>query len=141
MKTLKTLAAALLMFLSFSSFAADETKSEKLLMDYTVKIYIDAVSHGKMKGLSQVLDSDAKFTFTRNNEIYNYGKRDYLEFLKSTENIEQNCVTKSSIIDLNSTQSIVKVMMQYEGFTKIVHISLAKTSEGWKITNISNSFL
>ena len=139
MKTLKTFATALLVTLSIGAFAETKTEGENLAMDYTVKTFVDAISHGKVKNLAAVLDSDFKYTITRNNVICNYGKRDWLDFMKSCENVEQNCSTEYKIIEQNQSQSIIKVSMKYEGFTKVNLVNMANTSAGWKITNISTS--
>jgi len=140
MKTLKTLTAALLIILTSSAFANDETKSEKLMMDYTVKRYIDAITHGQVKGISEIFDKDVKMTTTRNKEIVNYEKSDILWALKYTKNAEQNCTTDYKFLEINPTQAIVKVSMNYEGFTKVNIASMANTAKGWKITNIATCF-
>jgi hypothetical protein len=44
MKTLKTLTAAILIILSTSAFAAKKNNNEKLLVDYTIKKFVNAVS-------------------------------------------------------------------------------------------------
>ena len=139
MKTLRTFATALLVTLSIGAFAATETRAENLAMDYTVKTFVDAISFGKVKNLGAVLDNDFKYTITRNNEICNYGKREWLDFMKSCENVEQNCNTEYKIIEQNQSQAIIKVSMKYEGFTKVNLVNMANTSAGWKITNISTS--
>ncbi|WP_242689227.1 nuclear transport factor 2 family protein [Pedobacter sp. SYSU D00535] len=141
MKTLKTFAAALLMALSFSVFASDEPNNQKLSMDYAVKAYIDAVSHGKIKGLSEVLDNDVKFTVTRGENIINYSKSEMLNSMKGSQNLEQNCQTDYSVMELNGTQAVVKVTMKYEAFSKVNIVTLANTTKGWKITNVSSSFV
>jgi hypothetical protein len=141
MKTLKTLTAALLIALTSSAFAADDIKKEKLQLNYTVQTFIDAVSHGKINDLSEVLDSDVKLTFTRANKIYNYNKAEILRSFKPLKNIEQNCNTDFSIIEVNPNQAIAKITMNYNGFSKVSLINMANSKTGWKITNISNSYL
>lgn len=141
MKTLKILFAALLMIGSFSSFSADGSKNEKLHMNYTLQTYINAVSHGKIKPLYEVLDRDVRLTAVRNNAVVNYSKDEILRFLKNSENIEQDCTTTYSTIELNKSQAIVKISMKYAEFDKITVLNISNTSRGWKITNISNSFV
>lgn len=140
MKTLKTLTAAFLMILSFSAFANDESISNKNLVEYTVKTYVDAVSHGKTENLSEVLDRDVKYTFTRGEKIYSYGKSDILKFMKGAEHVDQQCITETAIIEQNATQIIVKVSMKYDGFTNVNYLNIANTTKGWKITNITRAF-
>lgn len=139
MKTLKTFTAALLMVLSFSAFADDDKNSEKLKMNYALKTYIDAVAHGKIQNLPEVLDKDIKFTTTRGEQIINHKKSEMLNALKHNENVEQNCTTEFSIIESNPTISVVKVVMKYQDFSKVTYLNLANTTKGWKITNVSTS--
>jgi hypothetical protein len=141
MKTLQTLTAALIMFLSFNSFAADDLKSERLKMNYTIQTYIDATSYGKVKDIANILDYDVKYTITRGMEIKNFGKTDILTQLSHTKDVEQNCVTDYTVLEQTANQSIVRVSMKYEGFTKVDLVSMSNTSKGWKITNISSSYL
>lgn len=141
MKTLKTSIAVLLMITSFSSFAADESKGEKLLMNYTLQTYINAVSHGKVKPLYEILDKDVRLTATRNNAIVYYSKDEIIRFLKNSENIEQDCSTTYSIFELNKSQAVVKINMKYANFDKITILNMSNTSKGWKVTNITSSFI
>lgn len=141
MKTLKTLTAALLITLSFSAFAADGSKAEKLEMDYALKTYIDALTKGKISPLAEVLDKDVKFTTTRGAKIFNHTKIDMLNSLMGSDNVVQNCATEFSIVESTPTISVVKVIMKYNGFSKISYLNLANTTKGWKITNVSISIL
>ena len=140
MKTLKTLTTALLVILSASAFASDETSNNKLQMDYTIKAYIDAVSNGKVKGVGEIFDTEVKATETRGERIVNFSKSEIIASLKVNENIVQNCSTSYSLVDLSSTQAVVKVVMTYEGFSLVKYLNVSNTSKGWKITNISTTF-
>ncbi len=141
MKTLKTLTAALLIAFSFSAFAADGSKSEKLEMNYALKTYIDALTRGKIAPLDEVLDKDVKFTTTRGAKIFNHNKAAMLNSLKDSENVIYDCVTEFNVVESTPTMSLVKVIMKYKGFSKINYVSLANTSKGWKITNVSISIV
>ena len=141
MKTLKTIAAALLVVLSTSAFASDDTKSEKLNINYALKAYIDAVAHGKINGLSEVMDKDVKFTSTRGQQIVNHDKNQILNSLKNLQNVEQNCITEFSIVESTPTQSVVKVTMKYEGFTRINYLNMSNTGKGWKIVSVATSYI
>lgn len=141
MKTLKTLAASLLTVISLSAFAADGVKNEKPTIDNTLNKYVEAVANGKMDGLGDILDESMKFKVIRAEKVVNYSKADLLKSLKSSENVIQNCKTDYDVEQINSSQALVKVSMRYDGFTKINYINLDKTETGWKITNISSSYL
>lgn len=141
MKTLKTITAALLIVLSTSAFAKDDTKIEKLSINYALKAYVDAVAHGKIDGLNDVMDKDVKFTTTRGQQIINHDKDQVLKSLKHLQNVEQNCSTEFSIVESTPTQSIVKVTMKYDGFSKINYLSMSNTGKGWKIVSVATSFI
>ena len=141
MKTLKILTAALLLTFSSSAFAADEVKNEKLQMNYTIQTYIDAIAHGKIKDLSEILDKDVKLTVTTGEKVINYTKADILKSVLFIKNIEQNCSTTYQVIETNSPQAIIKVLMKYDRFTKITLVNMANTKNGWKITNITDSYM
>jgi len=141
MKTLKTIAATLLVVLSTSAFASDDTKSEKLNINYALNAYIDAVAHGKINGLNEVMDKDVKFTSTRGLEIIHHDKNQMLNLLKNHQNIEQNCITEFSIVESTPTQSVVKVTMKYDGFSKINYLSMSNTGKGWKIVSVATSYI
>ncbi len=143
MKTLKSIAAALLIAFSLSSasFAADGTAKEKLEMNYALKTYIEAVTDGKIAALPEVLDKNVKFTSTRGENIISHGKSEMLTALKSTENVKQNCLTQFSVVESTPSASIVKVTMKYDGFSKVSYLNLSNTTKGWKITSVSTSFI
>ena len=141
MKTLKTITAALLIVLSTSAFAKDDTKIEKLSINYALKAYVDAVAHGKIDGLNDVMDKDVKFTTTRGQQIINHDKDQVLKSLKHLQNVEQNCSTEFSIVESTPTQSIVKLTMKYDGFSKINYLSMSNTGKGWKIVSVATSFI
>ena len=110
-------------------------------MNYTIQTYIDATSYGKVKDIANILDYDVKYTITRGMEIKNFGKTDILTQLSHTKDVEQNCVTDYTVLEQTANQSIVRVSMKYEGFTKVDLVSMSNTSKGWKITNISSSYM
>ncbi|MFD2160780.1 nuclear transport factor 2 family protein [Paradesertivirga mongoliensis] len=141
MKTIQTLLAATFMVLSLNSFATEDPKSQKLGMDYALKTYIDAIASGKVKGFAEILDSDVKFTVTRGEKIINYSKSEMLSSLKNSENISQNCQTDHTIVEQSATQAIIKVTMKYDAFSRINYVTMAQTSKGWKITNVSSVFI
>jgi len=140
MKTLRTLLTVCLLALAFNTFADELNTSNKLSIDYALKMYLDAVSDGKVKGFAEVLDNDVKFTVSRGEKIVNYSKSEMMTSLKSSEGVKQNCTTEYTVVEQNSTQTIVKVTQKYNDFTKVNFVTFNNTSKGWKITNVSSSF-
>ncbi|WP_374164958.1 nuclear transport factor 2 family protein [Arcticibacter sp. MXS-1] len=140
MKMIKTITAALLIAVSASAFANDGISSAKYKMNIAVDNYIDAISRGNNKELSNLLDADAKYTLNHGNEVKNYSKSDLLKALKSSEGVVQNCATDHSVLEVGNSQAIVKVSMKYDDFTKVNYVTFTNTLKGWKITNISASY-
>jgi len=140
MTIFKTLIATLLILLSGRTFASEDISAEKLTMDHVLQTYINAVTHGQITGLSDVLENSVKFTTTRGAKIINNSKSEMLTALTRTSNINQNCITEHSVIEQTSTQAVIKVSMKYEDFTRVNVINLAKAGKRWKITNVSTSF-
>jgi hypothetical protein len=141
MNTLKTLTAALFTVFSFSAFASDDAIVERLKLNYAVQTYIDAISHGKVKEIAGILDSDVKLTMNYGDKLVNYGKADILRAIRNDKGVEQNCSTEYAIIEQNPAQTIIKVTLKYDGFSRVNLVNMANTSKGWKITNISSVFL
>jgi hypothetical protein len=141
MKTLKALLAATFMALSICTFAGEDPNSQNLSMDYALKTYINAFTSGKVKGFSEILDSDVKFTVARGQKIVSYSKSEMLNIMRNSENITQNCITDYSIVEQSATQAIVKVNMKYDSFSKVNYVTMAQTKKGWKITNVSSEFV
>lgn len=140
MKTLQTLAAALLITFSMSAFAAAEPNSKRFNMNYAVQTYIDAMVNGNTKELADFLDSEVEFSSTRANTVITHKKSEILKSLKDLQNVKQNCKTSYSVLEHNPAQAIVKVSMKYDGFTKVNYVTMKSSSDGWKITSVNSSF-
>lgn len=141
MKALKTIILAFCITFSFSAFSKDDgAKDQKFSMNYAVQTYIDALTQGKIKGFGDVLDNNVKFTLTQGEKVVSFNRNEMMEALKGTENLQQNCKTDYSIVEQNDAQSIVKVTMRYDVFTRINYVTITHTDKGWKITNVSSVF-
>lgn len=143
MKTLRTITAALLTVISFSAFASNENgmRNDKLKLSYPAQTYVDAVAHGKVSALPQVLDKEVKYTTTQGTKIVSFNRAQMLKSFESMSGVEQNCSTEYSVVESTPTISLVKVTMKYEGFSKITYLNMVNTANGWKITSISSSIL
>lgn len=141
MKTLKTITAALLITFSFSAFAADGTAKEKREMNYALKTYIEAITKGKIADLAEVLAKEVNFSYARGEKIVSHNKTEMLSALKVNENVNQNCATSYSVVEATPSFSVVKIVMKYDGFSKVSYLNLGNTGNGWKITSVSTSFI
>jgi len=140
MKAFKSILATLLLLSLIITTGYAKVDKESLTMDYAIKTYIGAVSQGKVKGIEDILDRNVKFTLAQGSKVINYNRAEMISSLKVSENINQNCKTDYSIIEKGEAQSIVKVTMTYENFSKVNYVTISNTDEGWKITNVSSVF-
>jgi hypothetical protein len=139
MKTLKSLTLGLvLLFTVVAAKAAD--KYERFTKNYAISSYIDAMGHGKLNGLTEVLDSSVKFSMLRGTDVISYNKADMLGFMKTTEGVEQGCTVTTSEVQNNDDVTVVKVDMKYPTFTRSNYVTVANTGAGWKITNVYSVF-
>lgn len=141
MKTLKLFLTALTLFTVFATAKANTPNKPVILSkDYAVTTYIDAMCHGKINGFNDVLDQNVKFSMVRGKQVISTDKTAMLDFLKANQNIDQDCTISTSVVDSNSAVTVVKVDMKYENFTRSNYVTIANTTDGWKITNVHSVF-
>jgi microcompartment protein CcmL/EutN len=142
MKTLKTIALGLILLATFgaANAATKKANNEILTVNHAVSTYINAMVHGQVSDLSAVIDQKAEFTMLRGSKMLSFNKTEILGSVQQNENVEQACTTTTSVRESNNDLTVVKVDMKYEGFTRSNYVTLANTSEGWKITNVYSVF-
>lgn len=141
MKTLKSIVLGLALLIVCSVAKANTyTDGENLTQDYAISTYIDAMTHGKLKGLSEVLDSDVKFSMLRGKTVLHFTRNEMLESLNASKNVEQECTTTTSVVENNEAMAVIKVDMQFQGFLRTNMVTVTNTGKGWKITNVYSIF-
>jgi len=140
MKTIKTIAAALLIAVTFGAAKANTIDNEILTVNHAVNSYVNAMTHGQVADLANVIDANAKFTMLRGKKMLSFNKAEILGSVQENENVEQDCKTTTSVRESNSDLTVVKVDMKYAGFTRSNYVTLANTADGWKITNVYSVF-
>lgn len=141
MKMLKLITLSLCFILAFGSAEARQQESKtRLTSNFTMQAYIDAMHHGKLKGFSDVVEDNAKFTMQRGDKVIIQTKSDMLKALKKQENIEQNCKVSQSVIQTLPNQMIMQVDMKYDTFTRINYVTLSESSSGWRVSQVSSTF-
>jgi hypothetical protein len=141
MKTLKTMMMGLALLFTFNfSQAATSSSPNGPTKDEAINAYLNAVVHGKLSGLADVIDEDVQFNMLRGDNVNTLNKRQMLNGLKSFENVEQDCqCTKTVVQDMDDINT-VKVEMKYADFTRVDVITAQKEGKGWKITKVDTSF-
>ena len=141
MKTLNTIIIALALIVSTLSTKADpRTSKERLTIPNAIKGFQEAFVNGKIKGFSELLDDNVKFTVSRGDKVITYNKDETMESLRKSANTVQNCETSHEIVETLPNQAVVKISMKYETFTRENYVTLTESDAGWKITHVSTSF-
>jgi hypothetical protein len=140
MKTLKSIMLGLVLLVVCGAAKATGTDAEKLTKNYAINTYIDAMSRGRLSGLTDVLAPDAAFSMLRGTKVQSYSKAEMINYLKENRNVEQTCTINTTIVESNADISLVKVDMKFDGFVRSNYVTLANTGDGWKITNVYSVF-
>jgi len=142
MKTLKLFVLLLSLLIAFgTAYAKSKPDDGIFTKTHAIDTYVDAVTRGKLDGFDEVLDPSAKFTTLKaNKRLVSYNKNEMLGFLNKIKNVEENCTTNTAIIENTADMIVVKVDMQFEGFTRSNYVSVANTGNGWKIINVYSVF-
>ncbi|WP_183567893.1 nuclear transport factor 2 family protein [Mucilaginibacter sp. SP1R1] len=141
MKTLKSIMLGLALLIVCSAAKANTyTDGDNLTKTFVINTYIDAMTHGKIKGLSDVIDQDAKFSMLRGKTLLNFTKSEMIESLNASKNIDQACTTTTTTVESNDALAVIKVDMQFDGFVRSNFVTISNTSDGWRITNVYSVF-
>lgn len=115
--------------------AESPTKAGKNANDVLVK-YIQNTTTGQSYDFNELLADDFKQYLDCDKKKLNYDKKQFIKYLKSSQNIVFDCKTNYSVIEETEDFVIAKVDMQFATFTKTNYVTLSNTADGWKITNI-----
>lgn len=138
-KTIASITAAVLMTVSFSSFASSIYKpSETKAANEILTNYVTSTSIGVNDLHQSLFTANFEYINSTNNETY--GKKDYLKFLNESKGLSYDCVTSHEILDQNKDVVVAKTTYKFSDFTRVDHISMTQTKSGWKINKITTSY-
>ncbi|RVU00060.1 hypothetical protein EOD41_13955 [Mucilaginibacter limnophilus] len=141
MKTLRTIIPVIALILSLTTAsAATRNNDDRLTKNYAISTYVDAIANGKIEGLAEVIDNNTKFCIMQGKVMLSYSKTEMMSFLASLKNIKQSCSVTTTVVEDNSEVAVVKVDMAYENFVRSNYVTVARTADGWKITNVCSVF-
>ncbi|MGN6178205.1 MAG: nuclear transport factor 2 family protein [Mucilaginibacter sp.] len=142
MKTLRALTILALLPIQFATAKGPLTQDDGMFTKvHAIDTYVDAMTRGKLAGFDEVLDSSAKFTILiSKNRLQSFNKQEMLKFLNKIRNIEENCTTRTDIIQNTPDMVVAKVDMRFETFIRSNYVSMANTHKGWKIINVYSVF-
>ncbi len=141
MKTLKTIILGLaLLAICGAAQAKSKDGGENLTSNYAIDTYVDAMAHGEVQGINDVLDKTAEFSLMIRNRVISCDKKGMLSYFELNKDVEQGCETTTTIIEKNNNMVIAKVDMKYNSFLRSNYIIVANTGKGWKITHVYSTF-
>ena len=141
MKTLKSIVLSLVLLVVFmGSKAVTGTPSVALNKEAVINVYLNAVVHGRLDGIEEALDEGASFNMIRGQIVNTLNKNQILSYLKSVENMEQNCTVTTDVIKEGNNVILTKIEMRYNNLIRTDIITLTGSGKKWKITKVDTSF-
>lgn len=138
-KTFSTIATALLMIISLSSFAAPKVNPLKNMNTKAFLLtYIESTSLGSDMYNKYLLTDDFEYFNTANENSFN--KKQYLKFLKDTKGLKYDAQTDYQILDESGKTCVAKAVSTFKNFTRVDHITLNKTQDGWKVSKVVTTY-
>ena len=138
-KTLATIATALLMIVSLSSFASSAIDPLKNMNTKAfLMTYIEATTVGSDMYNAYLLADDFEYVNTANKDSSN--KKAYLKFLKANKGLKFDSKTSHEILDETGKTCIAKATSTFENFTRVDYITLNKTVDGWKVSKVVTTY-
>lgn len=139
MKTLRfVLTGVIVFFISFSVKAVNTAAPTRLTKDEVVNIYVDAVTHGDLKGLDNVLDDSLHYNINRGGVVKTMSKDELMDYLKGSP-ADPGVNTIVTTIASNDQNAHVRVDFKYANFTRTETLTLVNEGD-WVITKIDTSF-
>lgn len=137
MKTLQSIVFGLALIIACTAAKAiNKPVAAVLTKNDVLNIYVNAVVHGKLDGLENVLDKNVRYTIHRGENDINLSKKDVLESLKATENVEQGCTYTTSVVKDTPKGMVVKLDMKYDGYVRTSLITISLDHDDFRITKI-----
>lgn len=136
MKTLKTILLGLTLLAASTVANAKNLPATALTKNDVLNAYVNAVVHGKVDGVENILSKDVKFVMFRNDKEFDLDKKQLLESLKASENVEQNCTYTTSIMDESNKKMVVKLIMRYDGYVRTNTLTISQKGDDFQITRI-----
>lgn len=137
MKALKSIMLGLaLLVVSTVANALPNQTTALLTKEDVLNTYVNAVIHGKIDGLENILSKDVQYVITRGEKEYTLDKKRILESFKPSENVEQGCTYKTSVMDETDKTMVVKLIMKYDTYVRTNLITISMNHSDFKITKI-----
>jgi hypothetical protein len=136
MKTLKSIMLGLTLLVATTVANAKNLPATVLTKNDVLNAYVNAVVHGKMDGVENILAKNVEYVMYRNDKEFNLNKAQLLESLKASENVEQTCTFTTSVMDESNDKMVVKLIMRFDGYMRTSTITISQKHDDFKITRI-----
>lgn len=138
-RTIATIATAVLMTLSFSSFANSgnnplNSKPAKAILS----TYVEAITIGNTDLNDFLFTEDFQYENTTNER--KYGKKEYVLFLKQNKGITYDCNSNFEILDQTENTAIAKTTMKFKNFTRVDYITLVNSNGSWQVSKVITTY-
>jgi hypothetical protein len=140
MKTLKAMMMGLALLVFCGVANAGVKVSHNPTKDEVVDTYVNAVTHGDLKGLDDAIDNDAQFNTKRGDHVNTLNKGQLLDDLKANAGTQQDCKCTATVVQDTDDTFTKKVEMNYGDFTRTDVITAQRAGDGWKITKVETSY-
>ena len=137
--TLKTIAAALIMVTSLSSFASEKANPLKNAeSDMVIGTYLEAVTVGSIDLNKFLFADDFQYSNLNNND--RAGKKEYIKFLKANKGAQYDCESSYEILSQGGKVCVAKTTMAFDNFTRVDYITLNQGKDGWKVSKVETTY-
>ncbi len=137
--TWRTIAAALIMVTSLSSFASKKANPLKNVgSDIVIGSYMDAVTVGSID-LNKFLFAD-DFQYSNVNSNDSAGKKEYIKYLKANKGNKYDCKSSYEILSQDGKVCVAKATMAFDNFTRVDYITLNQGKDGWKVSKVETTY-
>ncbi|MBD1432332.1 hypothetical protein H8B06_05805 [Sphingobacterium sp. DN00404] len=137
--TLKTIAAALIMVTSLSSFASEKANPLKNVeSDMIIGSYMEAVTVGSIDLNKFLFADDFQYSNVNNND--RAGKKEYIKHLKANKGMQYDCESSYEILSQDGKVCVAKATMAFDNFTRVDYITLNQGKDGWKVSKVETTY-
>ncbi|PRD47704.1 hypothetical protein C5745_09740 [Sphingobacterium haloxyli] len=137
--TWRTIAAALIMVTSLSSFASEKANPLKDVESAMIlNTYLEAVTVGSID-LNKFLFAE-DFQYRNLNNSDRAGKKEYIKFLKTNKGMQYNCESSYEILSQDGKVCVAKATMAFDKFTRVDYITLNQGKDGWKVSKVETTY-
>jgi hypothetical protein len=139
---MKNLSLIMLAFalLTVGSAAVGAEPPIRLTKNYVINAFANAMTEGRLEGINDAIDQDAQFSWIVGKKLMTFNKSQMMEYFNANNGAAQDCKPSASVVDNNSSVTLVKFDMKYRDHIRSNYITMVNTGEGWKITNVYSVF-